>query len=75
MKNKYIPLSVMELATMHRAKMTELRDSGYEWDKALSISYCGVVLTKLVDKQLDIWVFDLEGGLHHNPDTVVINVK
>lgn len=52
-------------------KTEELRKQGYVWDKNMSIACAGVVMKK----GDDIWIFDLEGGIHHNPQMVRIQVK
>lgn len=51
-------------------KTDELRDAGYIWDKQLSMSVAGVALVK----GKDIWIFDLEGGIHHNPELTTIKL-
>ncbi len=60
-------LTPEELSRKNDARISE----GYEWDKALSISYAGVVLRK----GNDIWVYDMEGGQHYNPAGMRIDVS
>lgn len=49
-------------------KIDQLKQQGYDWDTQLSISYAGVVMRN----NKDIWVFDLDGGIHHNPKSTKI---
>lgn len=66
----YKQLTAQELANKTDRKISSLKLDGYIWDKQLSISYVGVVMRK----GKDIYVFDMEGNVHHNPETLVINV-
>lgn len=44
-------------------KINQLAADGYKYNKAKSISAAGVVL----EKGDDLWFFDLDGGIMHNP--------
>lgn len=46
------------------AKVEELKELGYTWDKEHSAMACGVVMAK----GNDIWFFGLTGEIIHNPD-------
>lgn len=59
----YIPLTAQQLADKNDKQMKLLQSQGYVWDSKLSAAHCGVVLAK--DK--DIYVFDMDGEVHHNP--------
>jgi hypothetical protein len=52
-------------------KLVELKKKGYVWDKQMSISCAGVVYKK----GEDIWIFDLEGGIHHNSGLQMLLIK
>lgn len=61
-------LSAEELAAKNDARIQALQKEGYVWDQDLSISYAGVVLRK----GDDLYVFDMEGNEHHNPEGISI---
>ncbi len=63
-------LSAEELAAKNDARIQALQKEGYVWDQDLSISYAGVVLKK----GDDLYVFDMEGNEHHNPEGISIKI-
>lgn len=65
----YTPLTPQQLANKNDAQMKKLQSKGYVWDKKLSVSYAGVVLRL----GTDLYIFDMEGNVHHNPETITIN--
>lgn len=51
-------------------KIDLLKSQGYEWDRHLSASSAAVVMKK----GSDIWVMTLDGGIHHNPESITVQL-
>lgn len=52
-------------------KMEEISFQGYKWDRAKSLSSCGVVMMK----GDDMYFFGLTGEIMHNPEGYVIKTN
>lgn len=53
-------------------KILSLQLKGYYWDKNLSISYAGVVMT---NKSGDKWLFGMNGEIDHINENKAISIK
>jgi CRISPR/Cas system CMR subunit Cmr6 (Cas7 group RAMP superfamily) len=69
--HKQLTMQHIAVSQAQLDKIEEIKQQGYTWNKALSTSYAAVVM----NKGNDIWVFDLDGEIHHNPHIVRIPVK